>query len=278
MINAYKVAAIAVRQRFKEQDPDGLRILDSLKPEEVAVYRGAHDHVQEALKLIDIPFNMDPQPKVLMKAKIAFANCASSFAALSNKSATDFVENGGILVSSDWSLKGIVEKAFPGIIRHNGKSTGDEVIAVEPDTDSVWEDVVVLGVEPQWWLEGASYPIEILQPEKVRVEAASHELMVKHGSPTVALSFDWGKGMVYHVISHFWAKRSKAPSERHKVPYDEFLRLGLQLSDEGIADVITQSGIKTTAVNFGMLQTAATSLELLAKLCIRAKQNEPVIS
>ncbi|NEO57050.1 MAG: hypothetical protein F6K54_30670 [Okeania sp. SIO3B5] len=64
----------------------------------------------------------------------------------------------------------------------------------------MWSEVVVLGADPQWWLEASSHPIEILNP-KVTIEAASHDLLVRHKAPVVAVPF--GKRdrffMLYHV-------------------------------------------------------------------------------
>jgi hypothetical protein len=88
------------------------------------------------------------------------------------------------------------------MVKFTERATGDEVISVEPSLNSLWSDVVVLGADPQWWLEGSSHPISILNPEKVAIEAASHDLLSRHSAPVVAVSFDWGKGHVFHVISH----------------------------------------------------------------------------
>ncbi|MEM6404815.1 MAG: hypothetical protein AAF757_32090, partial [Cyanobacteria bacterium P01_D01_bin.116] len=84
--------------------------------------------------------------------------------------------------------------------------------------NSLWSEVVVLGADPQWWLETSSYPIEILNPDKVKIEAASHDLLQSYNAPVVAVSFDWGKGHVFHVISHFWCKRTRALTPRHQAP------------------------------------------------------------
>ncbi|MEM7039076.1 MAG: hypothetical protein AAF570_19010, partial [Bacteroidota bacterium] len=128
---------------------------------------------------------------------------------------------------------------------------------------------VVLGADPQWALWG-SYPIDILDHDRVKLEAASHELMLKYGTPVVAVSFNEGLGQVYHVISHFWAKNSATPTTTHREPYDVFLAKGMGLGPESVADIVKESGISTDSVNFGMLQSAATAMELAATLCIRA--------
>ncbi|MGK7904377.1 MAG: hypothetical protein AB4352_23780 [Hormoscilla sp.] len=94
------------------------------------------------------------------------------------------------------------------------------------------------------------------------MEAASHDLLVKYKAPVVAVRFDWGTGHVFHVISHFWAKRSQTPTVRHQQPCTDFLTAGMRLSDRGIEKVLQETGIQ--------LQSAATATELVAQLCVGA--------
>lgn len=269
MQTAYKVAALAVRQRFAEQHPDALEVLDCMVPGDIAVYAGSFDRVEDILRCLDVPCEMNPDAKSL-KAQIIFVNCSSSYDQQLITQLRQQVEAGKWLVSSDWALGRFVAPAFPSMVAWNQRATGDEVISVEPSLDSLWSEVVVLGADPQWWLEGSSHPIEVLNPQKVRVEAASHDLLSRHNAPVVAVSFDWGKGHVFHVISHFWCKRSRALTPRHREPCTGFLKAGMRLSDEGIEKVLQQAGIQPDTLNFAQLQSAATSTELIAQLCVRA--------
>ncbi len=63
--------------------------------------------------------------------------------------------------------------------------------------------MVVLGAEPQWWLETSSHSIEILNPNKVTIEAASHDLLVRHKAPVVAVSFIGVRGMFSMSLAIF---------------------------------------------------------------------------
>lgn len=271
METAYRLAAAAVRQRFAEQHPDYLEVLGSIRKRDAAVFSGTYDSVEEVLRLLKIPFALDPNPK-RMSAGLVFANCSGQ----PNPALTERIEKhvraGTWLVSSDWSLRNVVQEAFPNTVQHTGTQTRNEVVAVEPALESYWSEVVVLGADPQWWLETASYPIEILDADRVRVEAASHELLVRYGAPAVAVRFDWGRGRVFHVISHFWLKASRVPGERHRGPCTEFLQAGMRLSDEGIAKVLREAEVDAGDLNFAMIQSAATSTELIAQLCVHAKR------
>ena len=57
---AYNVAALAVRQRFAEQHPQALKILNSLVKDDIAVYSGSYDHVQKVLQCLQVPYTMNP--------------------------------------------------------------------------------------------------------------------------------------------------------------------------------------------------------------------------
>lgn len=274
MKKAYEVAAIAVRQRLAEQRPEDLHVFNKLRKHDVAVYAGSFDRVEDILACLNVPCTMNPDASKL-DAQIIFVNCSSSYDKALIQHLSQRVNEGKWLVSSDWALGRFIELAFPGMVKFTGWATGDEVISVEPSLNSLWSDVVVLGADPQWWLESSSHPIAILNFEKVAIEAASHDLLSRHSAPVVAVSFDWGKGHVFHVISHFWCKRSRTPTQRHQAPCTDFLKAGMKLSDDSIDKVLAIAQIKADTLNFAQLQSAVTSTELIAQLCIRAARAVP---
>lgn len=65
-----------------------------------------------------------------------------------------------------------------------------------------------------WWLESSSYPIEILDKKKVKVLVRSDELKRRYKHDAVIVSFEWGKGIVYHMISHFYLQRSETRTKK----------------------------------------------------------------
>ena len=274
MARAYDMAAIALRQRIAEQHPDRLDVLDGLAKQDIAVYKGQYDSVEEVLRRLSVPFNFDPTARNLRKARVAFANCTGSAHRVLTSDSEPFAREGGWLVSTDWSLQSVIQPCFPNTIRRkSGRNSGDEVVAVEPNTDSLWSEVMVPGADPQWWLEASSYPIDVLDTERVRIEAASHELLVKYDAPVVSARFDWHDGHVYHVISHMWLKRSRVPQkDRYRAPCTEFLRDGMRLSEEGIEKVLAKSRVSADSIDFATIQSAATTTELVAQLCIEAAQ------
>jgi len=71
---------------------------------------------------------------------------------------------------------------------------------------------------PVRWLEGSSYPIQILDKKKVRVLVQSDELKKQYKHGAVIVSFEWGKGIVYHMISHFYLQRSETHTKKQGTP------------------------------------------------------------
>lgn len=267
MHRAYDVAAHAVRARYAAEAPDLLAGLDALRRDDVQIVKGAHDAVQRVMRALGVPCRVAPifAPK---RAAIVFGNCG--WTPRDPDAVRAWVDGGGWLVTSDWALEA-VSRAFPGTIRRKaGPTSSDEVVSVEPGAESAFADVVVLGCDPQWWLEASSYPIEILDPERVRVEAASHELLVRFGAPAVATRFDWGAGHVYHVISHFWLKKTRTADARHAGSGADFLREGMRLSPSQIDAAFAAAKVAPDAVNYASIQSAVTSTELITRLCVDA--------
>ncbi|MCA9670287.1 MAG: hypothetical protein KC503_32050 [Myxococcales bacterium] len=271
MQRAYAVAGAAVRQRLLEQDPRRFEALASLGKNDVAVFQGTYDEAQRVLGVLDVPYRMNPRSLRgglrRKRFKIAFVNCASSATDARVAAVRRFVEDGGWLVSSDWALGHVVAKAFPQTIGWDRqRSTRDEVVSVEPARDSLWREIVVPGVLPQWWLEGGSHAIAV-HDARVRIEAASHDMLARYDAPVVAASFLWGEGRVFHAISHFWLKRTRNQHERHGEPGERFLHEALGLSPDGVAKALGCAGGE---VSYGALQSAVTASELVAQLCIAA--------
>lgn len=260
---AYRFAGAAVRARYLDQRPGTHRALERLRASDVAVYAGSFDRVQELLSALGIPFTLDPKS---LDAQIVFVNCASQYDARLLARLAAHVRAGARLVTSDWALSRILQVHFPGTVAAGKGRSGDEVVAVEPSAQSLWADVVVPGTDPQWWLEGSSEPLHVLDDALVRVEARSHELLSKYGDPAVAVSFPWGDGDVFHVVSHFRVKRTRRHARRHAEPGEAFLRDGLRLPEATITELLTRHGVAPGAIDFATMQSTATSAELCARL------------
>lgn len=137
--------------------------------------------------------------------------------------------SGGWLITTDWAIRTIVEKIFPGFIKWNGRKTADAVVAcqiLEPLNHPFLEGVIgeisqnkwqkhtknTKKDEFRWWLENRSFPITILNHQEVKVLIASWEIQSKWGESPVLCYFDYGKtgGRVIHLISHIHLQKGGA--------------------------------------------------------------------
>jgi len=114
--------------------------------------------------------------------------------------------------TTDWALRHVIEPAFRGVLAYNERPTADAVVRVEvvdPENQFL-KGVMGPNDDPQWWLEGSSYPIRIVDTERVKVLLTSRQLADQWGESPVAVVFPHGQGEVFHMISHYYLQRTEA--------------------------------------------------------------------
>ena len=218
---AYQAAAQITKQQLRRDAPDRARALDEVKASDVVVVAGIYDHVESVLHALDVPHAL-VQPQELDRLELRpeqllIVNCPGQVSAAAIPRIRAFVEAGGSLFTTDWALKHVVEPAFPGVLAFSKDPTPDDVVRIEvKDRENIYLQGVLDGQDdPQWWLEGSSYPITVLDAERVKVLITSRELRDKYGEAPVAVWFRWGEGDVFHMISHYYLQRTELRTERH---------------------------------------------------------------
>ena len=278
MESAYKVSNILVRERMERDNPEDIEILDSVKESDIICVQGTYDHIHLVLKAIDVPFAHVTQQQLLRMdlkpEQTVYVNCPSGFPPEAARKLSAFVKAGGMLITTDWALQNVIEVAFPNTVKYNGRSTGDEVVSVEI-VDK--EDDILKGfidqekdAAPVWWLEGSSYPIEVLDKKKVKVLVRSQELKKKYGADPVIISFEWGKGIVYHMISHFYLQRSETRTQKQASKASDYANFQ-NVSAKNIS-VIEEMEQCTPNLNYGVVQSAATSSEFVSRALVKQKR------
>lgn len=271
MEEAYKLANEMVREKLYREDRSNIKVLDGLTDSDVLVIRGSFDHVDQVLYSLNIPFaEIDQSELMAVKLKphqTVFVNCGSLFSAEMARKLAAFVHAGGQLITTDWALTSIIELGFPNTIAFNQKPTADEVVRVEV-VDK--KDSVVLGfldekAAPVWWLEGSSYPIKILNPEKVKVLIKSNELKAKYGDEAVVVRFRYGEGTVYHMLSHLYLQRTETREGRQDLAAAEYMK------DKGASNE-TISKAAASGVTYGEVQSANTTSDFVSRLIINQKK------
>ena len=217
---SYRAGAFFTRLKMEKKDPESAKALKEVTEADVVVVDGTYDHAHLVLELAGIPFvrisTMDMDSIKLRPDQTLFINCPGQVSDKAVRKITTFVNGGGLLITTDWALKHVIERAFPKTMKYNERPTQDEVVRINvldpenPILDGFLED----GMDPLWWLEGSSYPISVLDEKKVNVLVESKEIQEKYGEAPVICEFSWGEGRVVHMISHFYLQRSETRDKK----------------------------------------------------------------
>jgi hypothetical protein len=204
-------AADLLHRRMENEKPGDAALLKSVKGKDIVVVAGEMDHIEQVLAAANIPYTLIQPAQVadypLRSSAALMVNCPGNMPDAGVKRVERFVRAGGLLYTTDWALKGLIEKAFPGTIAFSGTMTGSEVVPVVIDkaTDNLMSNMLLRkGSQPQWWLEGGSFPIKVLDSKKVDVLAHSDAMGKAYGASPVVARFRWEDGEVIHVVSHFY--------------------------------------------------------------------------
>ena len=219
---AYSAAAKIARARMAEEAPLDAEALARVTAADIIVVRGHYDHVELVLEALEMPFTpVEPAqlPAIRLRPEqLLVVNCPGTVPGASIRQIAAFVEAGGSLFTTDWALRHVIEPAFPGVLVYSNRPTADDVvrIVVRPNDNPFLNGVTDGRDDPQWWLEGSSYPITILDLARVDVLIESSELGAKYGETPVAVLFRHGQGEVFHMISHYYLQRAELRSERQQ--------------------------------------------------------------
>lgn len=229
MGNAYRIANELLKDRLKDVNPEAYEELQRVKDADVIVVKGTYDFIENVLTAAQTPFTLicpaDVARASFRPDQVVFINCPGNISPAGLRNLNVFVSAGGFLFTTDWALKHVLETSFPGYVKYNECCTGDEVVRVELlDTeDPFLKSLIGPKDDPQWWLEGSSYPIQIIDSDKVRVLVSSKEIQRKYGEAPVFVTFDYGEGRIYHMISHFYLQRSETRSQRQSASAANYL-------------------------------------------------------
>ena len=217
---SYKAGAFFSRLKMEKKDPESAEALKEVTEADVVVVDGTYDHAHMVLELAGIPFarisTVDMDGIMLRPDQTLFINCPGMVSEKAVRKIMTFVNGGGLLITTDWALKHVIEAAFPDTMKYNERPTQDEVVRInvlDPD-NPILDGFLEEGMDPLWWLEGSSYPITVLDKKKVNVLVESKEIEKKYGEAPVICEFTWGEGRVVHMISHFYLQRSETRNKK----------------------------------------------------------------
>jgi hypothetical protein len=245
---SYSVGGSIARERMRQEAPLGDEALRRVEASDIVVVEGCYDQVQLVLGALELPHTSIRDDQLghapLGADQLLVINCPGHVPARVLPRIRDFVERGGSLFTTDWALRHVLEPAFPGLVEFNERPTADDVVRIEvkssdnPFVKGVLED----GDDPQWWLEASSYPIRVLDPERVEVLITSRELKERYGEAPVAVLIRYGRGEIFHMVSHYFLQRTELRNARHQQPSAAFaaekgvvLEPEMQAASEGLS-------------------------------------------
>ncbi|MHA2358144.1 MAG: hypothetical protein ACXABK_05200 [Candidatus Heimdallarchaeaceae archaeon] len=265
MKDSYEASAWYAKTKLREEAPDLAAALEEVEESNVVSVQGSYDRCELVLKVADIPhvvISAEAVEKVNFRPdQTVFINCPGVLNDRAIRKLVTFVDEGGLLITTDWALQNVLEKGFPDKVRYNRNPTGDEVvrITVKDPSNPVVKGFLEAEGDPLWWLEGSSYPIEILDKENVSVLIFSKELEEKYGEEPVIIEFKHGKGKVVHMISHFYLQRTETRDKKDKMAAETAIDSKyMELAPESIKEKFKST---TTAA----FKSAQSSVDFLQK-------------
>ena len=222
MEKAYSASAKIMEKKMEKERPQDLEILKKVKESSIIIVAGSYDKIELVLDLIKVPYVLIEPHEFsqigLNPDQILIINCPGTITEGLEKIRV-FVKKGGFLFTTDWALLNILEKVFPEYVKYNQRPTGDDCVAVQvvDKTNKFLEGLFNDNADPIWWLESSSYPIQIIDKNKVNVLVTSKEMQEKYGEAPIVITFNYGDGgMVLHMTSHYYLQRSELRTKRHK--------------------------------------------------------------
>lgn len=268
---AYRAAARITRRRIEKENPLDADALLTVEAADILVVPGSYDHVEAVLDALEMPYRRASAHSLsalrLRPEQLLVINCPGHVPRAAIGRIRDFVEAGGSLFSTDWTLHHVIEAAFPGVIAYNERPTADDVVRIEVRShDNPFLRGVMDGSDdPQWWLEGSSYPISILDPARVEVLIRSRELEAKYGEAPVAVLFRHGDGEVFHMISHYYLQRTELRTDRHR-------KRAVYYAEEKGVELDPATAACMADLSLGEVESAASSARLFANIVAAKKR------
>ncbi|MBU1226080.1 MAG: hypothetical protein KJ698_02540 [Actinobacteria bacterium] len=268
---SYQVGGHISRERIAREAPEDHVALEALERSDIVVVADIYDHVEWVLEALDLPHTTVATSQVsslrLRPQQLLVIDCPGNIPDEGVRVVRRFVDGGGSLFTTDWALRHVIEAAFPGLVAYNERPTSDAVVRVEiTDHDNPFlKGVMDEGDDPIWWLEGSSYPIRVLDHDRVQVLIRSRELGDQWGEDPVAVTFTHGKGEVFHMISHYYLQRTETRTRRHQQTVASYA------ADKGV-ELAPEDAAAAADLNLSEVESASSSARMIANLIAEKKK------
>jgi len=272
MEQAYKASSKILEKRMAKERPMDLDILRKVKESSIIIVAGAYDKIELVLDLIKVPFILIQPHEVsqieLNPEQILIINCPGNVNDDALPKIKEFVNKGGFLFTTDWTLQNILEKIFPKYLKYNQRPTADDCVRVEvlDKTNKFLEGLFKDEADPIWWLEGSSYPIQILDKTRVKLLIVSKEMQEKYGEDPIVITFEYGDGTILHMTSHYYLQRAELRTKRHKMSAKKYAMEEIGLSaDEAEMDELE-------GLSLGEAESAYSTTQFISNVIVEQQK------
>jgi len=195
--------------------PDKAKIIKTAKERgRLLAVRGSMDYVENVLphcyaaeKLLIDP---NSPPENLTDFDVVFIGCPGELNLQEWQSPLLTILNeGGVLLTTDWCLGNVVQKLFPETICKKGTAHGEFPLRVRQPDHLLLQGIANCEGTP-WVVETSSHRIHVLDPKQVQVLLDAPSM---GGDSAVLVAFEVGRGLVVHAISHFHLQGSEESGE-----------------------------------------------------------------
>ena len=186
--------------------------LERLRQAEVVVVRGSADHMEHVMQKAQVKYVVvDPEdlPQLpLHGQQVLMVNCTGEMSAAARERVRRFVNAGGFLYTTDHAVHYLLERAFPGYVKFNGKTSNEEIFPMEVgQTDRGLLKKLGNGGHPRWQTAGGGYLFDVVDKQHVDVLMSSRAVATRYGgSGVLGVRFRVGDGQIIHVTGHFFTQ------------------------------------------------------------------------
>jgi len=224
--------------------------LERLRQAEVVVVRGSADHMEHVMQKAQVKYVVvDPEdlPQLpLHGQQVLMVNCTGEMSAAARERVRRFVTAGGFLYTTDHAVHYLLERAFPGYVKWNGKTSNEEIFSMEVgQTDRGLLKKIGAGGHPRWQLAGGGYLFDVVDKQHVDVLMSSRAVAARYGSGVLGVRFRVGDGQVIHVTGHFFTQPGQAPEVASAGR--SFEQLSANVAAEKVADNSRLQGLYNVA-------------------------------
>jgi hypothetical protein len=204
---ANQISVEAYRNWIQKTHPQFVAHANAMDRRLVLDVEGQFDETAQTLEAFGIPYTRIAAETLVDypvdKVHVIIVNCPGRVPHGAYQRLHDFVEKGGYLLTTDWTLNNYLSLGFPGYVewdmRINRRSNYDAVtVGCDP---VLFSNAVASG---PWHMDSQCHLLKVLDSRvKILVRSQSLNEEDPNGQGVLAVTFSVGNGKILHLVGHF---------------------------------------------------------------------------